>query len=53
MRAAQQGLRVQEVALPYRRRIAGQSKVAGNLRGSLKAARRIIATLVRVGLRRR
>lgn len=53
MRAAQQGLRVQEVALPYRRRIAGRSKVAGNLRGSLKAARRIVATLVRVGLRRR
>ena len=45
MRAARAGLRVREVPLPYRRRIAGQSKVAGTLRGSLRAGRRITATL--------
>ena len=54
MRAAHGGLRILEVPLPYRRRIAGRSKVAGNLRGTLKAGRRILATLLRtsVALRR-
>ncbi len=50
VRAARAGLRVQEVPLPYRRRIAGQSKVAGTLRGSLRAGARIMATLLRAGL---
>ena len=50
MRAARAGLRVREVALPYRRRVAGRSKVAGTLRGTLKAAGQIIATFVRVWL---
>ena len=50
MRAAQQRLRVREVPLPYRRRIAGESKVAGNLRGTLKAGGRIVATLGRTAL---
>jgi glycosyltransferase involved in cell wall biosynthesis len=50
MRAARAGLRVREVALPYRRRIAGRSKVAGTLRGTLKASGQIIATFMRVGL---
>ncbi len=50
MRAAHAGMRVREVPLPYRRRIAGQSKVAGNLRGSLRAGTRIAATLLRVGV---
>ncbi len=49
MRAAHARLRIREVALPYRRRVAGRSKVAGNLRGTLKAGRRITETLVRVG----
>jgi glycosyltransferase involved in cell wall biosynthesis len=48
MRAAKLGLRIREVALPYRRRVAGQSKVAGNLRGSLRAGARIVTTLARV-----
>lgn len=43
MRAAHAGVRVCEVPLPYRRRIAGRSKVAGNLRGSLRAGTRIPA----------
>jgi glycosyltransferase involved in cell wall biosynthesis len=51
MRAAHAGLRVREVALPYRRRIAGQSKVAGTLRGTWKAGSQIIATFARVWLR--
>ncbi len=49
MRAAHARLRVREVPLAYRRRIAGRSKVAGNLRGTLKAGRRIVGTLLRVG----
>jgi len=48
MRAARMGLRILEVPLPYRRRIGGTSKVAGSLRGSLKAALRIVGTFLRV-----
>ena len=48
MRAAYARLRIQELAVPYRRRVAGRSKVAGDLRGSLKAGWRITATLLRV-----
>jgi len=51
MRAARAGLRVREVALPYRRRIAGRSKVAGTLRGTVKAAWQIAVTFARVWLR--
>ena len=53
MRAALAGLRIQEIAMPYRRRIAGRSKVAGNLLGTIKASSRIIATLLRVSLQAR
>lgn len=48
MRAARAGLRILEVPLPYRRRAGGESKVAGSLRGSLRAGGRIIATFCRV-----
>jgi glycosyltransferase involved in cell wall biosynthesis len=48
MRAARAGLRILEIPVPYRRRSGGASKVAGNLRGSIKAAIRIVATFVRV-----
>jgi glycosyltransferase involved in cell wall biosynthesis len=48
MRVARAGLRVLELPVPYHRRIGGQSKVAGNLRGSIKAGARIIATFARV-----
>ncbi len=47
MRAPAAGLRVLEVPLPYRRRVAGRSKVAGNLRGTLRAGSRIVLTLMR------
>jgi glycosyltransferase involved in cell wall biosynthesis len=50
MRAARAGLRVLEIPVPYRCRSAGESKVAGNLRGSLKAGARIVATFARVAL---
>ncbi len=50
MRAARAGLRILEVPVDYRRRLGGESKVAGSLRGTLKAGLRIIATFVRVAL---
>jgi glycosyltransferase involved in cell wall biosynthesis len=50
IRAARAGLRVREVAMPYHCRTAGQSKVAGSWRGTLSAGRRIVWTLITVGL---
>ena len=50
MRAARAGLRVLELPVAYRCRAGGESKVAGNLRGSIKAGSRIIATFARVAL---
>jgi hypothetical protein len=50
MRAARAGLRILELPVPYRCRIGGQSKVAGTLGGSLRAAWRIATTLVRVAV---
>ena len=44
------GLRVLELPVAYRCRIGGESKVAGNWRGSIKAGTRIIATFARVAL---
>ena len=48
MRAAQRGLRIREIPVSYRNRAGGQSKVAGSLSGSLRAAVRIVQTLLRV-----
>ena len=48
MRAAAAGLRILEIPVPYRRRIAGESKVSGNLSGTLRAGSRIVQVLVRV-----
>jgi len=50
IRAARAKLRVGEVAMPYHCRTAGRSKVAGSLLGSWRAGRRIVRTLVMVGL---
>src|SRR6202034_4577597 len=50
MRVARAGLRVLELPVGYRRRIGGQSKVAGSLRGSIKAGLRIMSTFARVAL---
>jgi glycosyltransferase involved in cell wall biosynthesis len=50
MRAAAAGLRILEIPVDYHCRIAGRSKVAGSLRGSLKAGARIMMTLARVAI---
>ena len=52
MRAARAGLRILEVPVDYRRRSGGSSKVAGSLRGTLRAGSRIAATFVRVAMQR-
>jgi glycosyltransferase involved in cell wall biosynthesis len=52
MRVARAGLRVLELPVAYRRRIGGQSKVAGSLRGSLRAGTRIVTTFARVAMER-
>jgi hypothetical protein len=48
MKAARARLRIVEVPMPYRCRAGGQSKVAGSLKGTLKAGTRIVATFARV-----
>ncbi len=48
MRAAGAALRILEVPMPYRRRSGGKSKVAGSVRGTVRAAARIALTFVRV-----
>jgi glycosyltransferase involved in cell wall biosynthesis len=53
MRAARARLRILELPVPHGRRLAGRSKVAGTLRGTLKAGFRIIATFARVACERR
>jgi glycosyltransferase involved in cell wall biosynthesis len=50
IKAIKHGLRVQEIAVDYRRRIGGTSKVSGDVRASAKAAIRILEVLFRVGL---
>jgi hypothetical protein len=50
IRAARAKLRIQEVSLPYHCRVAGHSKVAGSLKGTLRAGQRIMSTLIKVGL---
>ena len=52
MRAARRGLRILEVPVTNRRRIGGTSKVAGSLRGTLRAGTRIMATFIRVARER-
>ena len=50
MRVARSGLRVFELPVGYRRRIGGQSKVAGSLRGSVNAGLKIMSTFARVAM---
>jgi glycosyltransferase involved in cell wall biosynthesis len=42
VKASRVGLRIDEVAIEYRPRLGGQSKVAGSVRGSLAAAARLL-----------
>jgi len=53
MRAARAGLRTLEVPVDYRRRAGGQSKIAGTVVGSIKAASRILFTLARIAVEHR
>lgn len=50
IRALQNGLRVLEVPVSYRRRRGGTSKVSGNVLGSLKAGAKILWTVARLRL---
>ncbi len=52
MRAARHGLRILELPVPYGLRAGGESKVAGSLRGTVRAATRILTTLLRVAVER-
>ncbi len=51
MRAARSGLRILEIPVPYHCRTGGTSKVAGSLRGTIRAGLRILATFCRVAAR--
>jgi glycosyltransferase involved in cell wall biosynthesis len=53
MRAARDGLRILELPAAHRNRAGGESKVAGSLRGSIKAAWHILSVLVRTAVARR
>jgi glycosyltransferase involved in cell wall biosynthesis len=53
MRAARAGLRILEIPVAYRRRAGGAAKVAGSLRGTLRAAGGIVATFLRVAAQKR
>ena len=48
VKAVQQGLRIREIALPYRCRMGGESKVSGNLKASFQAGMRILGVFFRV-----
>lgn len=48
MRAARAGLRILELPVRHRNRAGGASKVAGSVKGSLKASWQIASTLVRI-----
>jgi glycosyltransferase involved in cell wall biosynthesis len=50
MRAAKAHLRVLEIAMPYRRRIAGQSKVSGSFMASIRIGLRLVWIFIRVAL---
>jgi glycosyltransferase involved in cell wall biosynthesis len=53
MKAARARLRVLELPVPYGRRLAGRSKVAGTFRGTLKAGSRLLTTFARIACARR
>ena len=52
MRVARAGLRILEVPVAHRRRAGGTSKVSGNLRGTIMASWRILATFTRIAAER-
>jgi glycosyltransferase involved in cell wall biosynthesis len=52
MKCARMGLRILEIPMPYRVRRGGTSKVAGSLRGTVRAGTRIVRTFARVAMAR-
>jgi glycosyltransferase involved in cell wall biosynthesis len=50
IKAAQHHLRIREIPVDYRRRLAGTSKVSGDLKASVTAALRILQVLLRASL---
>jgi hypothetical protein len=52
MKAARAGLRIAEYPVPYRVRAAGVSKVAGSLKGTIRAGGKIVSTFARVAMSR-
>jgi hypothetical protein len=50
MRAAQRGLRILEIPVPYNCRTAGTSKVSGHWWGTMRASSRLLLTFLRVAL---
>jgi hypothetical protein len=51
IKALRAKLRIQEIPVPYRRRV-GQSKISGTLRGTIRAGAKILYTIARHGWRR-
>ncbi len=51
-KAAKRGLRIREVAVPYRVRHAGRSKISGSALGSLRAGWKILTTIARLQCQR-
>ena len=47
MKAIRRGLRVREVAVSYRPRRRGESKISGNLKGAMRAGTRILVATLR------
>ena len=52
MKAARARLRILELPVPYRCRAGGESKVAGSLRGTVRASTKIVSTFARVAASR-
>jgi hypothetical protein len=50
IKAHRNGLRVQEIPVNYRRRIAGESKISGNLVGTIRAGWKILWIIAKHGL---
>ncbi len=50
MKAARARLRILELPMPYRCRMGGESKVAGSLKGTMRAGWRIVTTFARVAV---
>lgn len=52
VRALEMGLRITEIPVPYHPRLGGESKISGRLFASIQAGMVIIATIVKLFLRR-